>query len=192
MSLNVIILIGNITRNPEIKYLASGTAVADFGLAVNEVYYDAAGQKIEKVCFVDITAWEKGAEWAEKYLEKGAEVCVEGKLTMDSWEDKETGAKRTKLKVTANKLTPTFGTWKEGKGEKQPQGRTAAPGRPTPPQSTRPAQERAATGRTAPAPAPSAGGFPPLPSNPRPMPKPIPPPPFDPALDGIDDDDLPF
>lgn len=129
MSLNKVMLMGNLTRDPEIRYTPSGVACADFGLAVNEVWFDDSGAKKENVCFVDVTAWEKGAEWAEKYLKKGAEVHIEGKLKLEQWDDKQTGGKRSKLKVIAQKLTPTFGTWKDGgrKPSDENAGRTQAP-----------------------------------------------------------------
>lgn len=128
MSLNLVCLIGNLTRDPEIKYTPSGTACAEFGLAVNEVWFDEAGTKKESVCFVDCTAWKKGAEWAEKYLKKGAEVHITGRLKLDQWEDKETGGKRSKLKVTVDQFTPTFGTWKDGsKPRDEDAGSTRAP-----------------------------------------------------------------
>jgi len=107
MSLNVVLLIGNLTRDPEVRFTPKGVAVADFGLAVNEVWYNDKDEKQESVSFVDVTAWDRGAEWAQKHLKKGAEIALVGKLKMDSWEDKETGQKRTKIKVIAEKLTPT-------------------------------------------------------------------------------------
>lgn len=131
MSFNLVILCGNITRDIEVKFTKGGTAYCDFGIAVNKVYYDAKGEKKESVCFVDCVAWDKGAEWAGKHLKKGAEVHLMGELTLDQWEDKETGGKRSKLKVTVHKLTPTFGTWKDGEGlrERTEEGtRTQSPG----------------------------------------------------------------
>lgn len=133
MSLNTVALMGNLTRDPEIRYTPKGTACADFGLAVNEVWFDDAGTKKENVCFVDVTAWEKGAEWAGKYLKKGSEVHITGKLKLDQWDDKQTGEKRSKLKVVAQKLTPTFGTWKDGRkpSDEHSERTQAPPQRPT-------------------------------------------------------------
>lgn len=131
MSFNLSILVGNLTRDPEVKYTPKGTACAEFGIACNEVWHDAAGNKHESVMFIDCTAWEKGAEWAQKHLKKGAEVMIEGKLKLDRWEDKTTGDKRSKHTITVSKFTPTFGTWKDG-GRPGPQDedsrRTSAPG----------------------------------------------------------------
>lgn len=141
MSLNIVLLLGNLTRDPEVTYTPKGTACANFGIAVNKVWFNDAGQKHESVTFVDITAWEKGAEWAGEYLKKGAEVHVTGELKLDTWDDKTTGDKRSKLKVIAHKLTPTFGTWRDGgrKPSDEEAGRTQAPGRRTPQQPKPPA-----------------------------------------------------
>lgn len=141
MSLNVVMLMGNLTRDVEIRYTPSGVAVAEFGLAMNEVFYNDRNEKIEKVCFVDCTAWKEGAEWAGKHLSKGAMVHVTGKLVLDQWDDKTTGEKRSKLKVVVQKFTPTFATWKdrapsdEGHSTQPPsgyRGRSLAPQEPPP------------------------------------------------------------
>lgn len=115
MSLNLVILIGNCTRDVELRYTPKGTACADFGLAVNRQFTNSNGEKSEKVTFVDITCWDRTAEFAQKHLKKGAEITVQGRLELDTWDDKQTGQKRSKLKVVAEQLTPTFGTWKDGK-----------------------------------------------------------------------------
>ena len=99
-SLNKVFLIGRLTRDVELRYTPTGTAVADFGLAVNRVYKTADGEKKEAVTFVDITVWAKRAEVCAEYLSKGRQVFVEGRLELDSWESKE-GEKRSKLKVVA-------------------------------------------------------------------------------------------
>src|SRR6478672_13807662 len=98
-SLNKVMLIGNLTRDPEIKYTPKGTAIAEIGLAVNRVYSTESGEKREEVTFVDVTLWGRQAEVAGEYLKKGRPVYIEGRLQMDSWEDKATGQKRSKLKV---------------------------------------------------------------------------------------------
>lgn len=95
-SVNKAILLGNLTRDVELKNLPTGSPVAEFGIAMNEKYKDK-----ETVTFVDVTVWGSLAENCAKYISKGSLVFIEGKLTMDSWEDKTTGKKRTKLKVTA-------------------------------------------------------------------------------------------
>ena len=100
-SFNRVILMGNLTRDVEIKYLPSGTAVAEIGLAVNERRKDQkTGQMIESVTFVDITLWDRNAEIAGEYLSKGSPILVEGRLKLDTWESE--GQKRSKLKVVAD------------------------------------------------------------------------------------------
>lgn len=96
-------LIGNITRDVELKYTTSGAAVANFGLAVNRTYTNSDGEKVDDVCFVDVVAWNRLAEVAGEYLSKGSPIFVEGRLQMDSWEDKD-GKKRSKLKVVAQNI----------------------------------------------------------------------------------------
>lgn len=99
-TLNKVLLIGRLTRDPELKYTPSGTAVANFGLAINRTYKDANGDKAEDVCFVDVVAWERLAEVASEYLAKGRQAFIEGRLQMHSWE-KEDGEKRSKLEIVA-------------------------------------------------------------------------------------------
>ena len=102
-SFNKVLLMGNLTRDPELRYIPSGTAVAKFGLAVNRDYVDRqSGDKKESVCFVDITVWGKQAETCNQYLTKGRPVFIEGRLEFSSWETKE-GDKRTKLEVVAER-----------------------------------------------------------------------------------------
>ena len=102
-NLNKTFLIGNLTRDPELKYIPSGTAVANFGLAVNRRYTNSDGEKVDDVCFVDVVAWDKLAEICGEYLSKGSPVFIEGRLQMDSWEQ-EDGQKRSKLKVIAQNI----------------------------------------------------------------------------------------
>jgi single-strand DNA-binding protein len=102
-SYNRVLLIGNLTRNPEIRYTPSGTAVADLGLAVNESFKNKAGETVEQTCFVDIVVWGRQAETASEYLHKGSPVFVEGRLQLDQWESKE-GEKRSKLRVRADRV----------------------------------------------------------------------------------------
>ena len=102
-SLNKTLLIGNLTRAVELKYTASGTAVANFGLAVNRTYTNSDGEKVEDVCFVDIVAWDRLAEVASEYLAKGRPVFIEGRLQYRSWET-EDGGKRSKLEVVAQNI----------------------------------------------------------------------------------------
>ena len=112
-NVNKVILIGRLTRDPELRYTPSGTAVCDLGIAVNNKYKGADGQWKEQTTFVDATVWKKTAENCSVYLKKGREVYVEGRLTLDQWQTPE-GQKRTKLKVVA--LTVQFIGGKPGGG----------------------------------------------------------------------------
>ncbi len=103
-NLNKVMLIGNLTRDPELRYTPKGTAVADIALAINRVWNNDQGQKQEETTFVDITLWGRQAELAQQYLSKGRGVYIEGRLQMDTWDDKETGKKRSKLKVIGENL----------------------------------------------------------------------------------------
>ena len=98
-SLNKVILVGNLTRDPELRHTPNGKAVCSIGLAVNRFYKDGQGEKHEEVCFVDCDLWEKQAEAVAKYCTKGRGILIEGRLQQDIWEDKDTGDKRSKLKV---------------------------------------------------------------------------------------------
>jgi single-strand DNA-binding protein len=101
-SFNKVLLMGNLTRDPELRYTSGGAAVASFGLAVNRKY-KAGDEWKEEVCFVDITVWAKQAENCAEYLHKGSPVFVEGRLNYQSWES-DTGQKRNKLEVVANNI----------------------------------------------------------------------------------------
>lgn len=103
-NLNKVFLMGNLTRDPELRRLTNGTAVTDLGLALNRTYSDKNGEKREDVVFIDVTVWDRQAETCCQYLKKGRAVHVEGFLKMDSWDDKTTGEKRTKLKVQADRV----------------------------------------------------------------------------------------
>ena len=98
-NLNRVLLIGNLTRDPEIRYTPKGTAVADIALAVNRVFTGEDGEKREEVTYVDVVVWSRLAEIAEQYLKKGRPVFIEGRLQLDSWDDKQTGQKRSRLRV---------------------------------------------------------------------------------------------
>ena len=100
-SFNKVILMGNLTRDPEIKQSASGVKVADLGLAVTETWRDRNGQTKETTCFVDVVVWDKLAELCGQYLAKGRPILVEGRLQMDEWETQQ-GEKRRKLRVRAD------------------------------------------------------------------------------------------
>lgn len=102
-SFNRVILMGNLTRDPELRYIASGTAVTDFGLAVNDKRKNANGELIEETTFVDVTLWARNAEVAGEYLSKGSPVLIEGRLKYDAWETQD-GQKRSKLKVVGERM----------------------------------------------------------------------------------------
>ena len=103
-SVNKVILIGNCTRDPEVRYTPKGTAVADIGMAMNRYFSSDGGEKREETTFVDVTLWGRQAEVAGEYLKKGRPVYIEGRLQMDSWDDKNTGQKRTKLKIVGEQM----------------------------------------------------------------------------------------
>src|SRR4030088_786482 len=101
---NKVSLLGNLPRDPEIRYTPKGSAVCDLGLAVNRVYTLDSGEKREEVTFVDVVLWARLAEIAGEYLKKGRPVFIEGRLQMDSWDDKQTGQKRSKLRVVGETM----------------------------------------------------------------------------------------
>ena len=104
-SLNKVLLMGNLTRDIEMRYTPSGMAVAQLGLAVNRKFRDTKTNELrEEVTFVDIDAFGKTAETAHQYLSKGRPIFVEGRLKLDQWDDKTTGQKRSKLKVVADRI----------------------------------------------------------------------------------------
>jgi len=102
-SFNRVILMGNLTRDPEIRYIPSGTAVCDLGLAVNDRRKGANGEWIEETTFVEVTLWGRTAEIAGEYLSKGGPVLIEGRLKLDSWEGTD-GQKKSKLKVICENM----------------------------------------------------------------------------------------
>lgn len=102
-SYNRVVLMGNLTRDPEIRYLQSGTAVSDIGVAVNDKRKNASGEWVEEVTFVDVTLWGRTAEVASEYLSKGSPIFIDGRLKLDSWETQD-GQKRSKLKVVAERM----------------------------------------------------------------------------------------
>ena len=134
-SFNKVILLGNLTRDPEVRYTPKGTAVTDLGLAVNRTYTADNGEKREEVTFVDVTFWGRTAEVAGEYLKKGRPVFVEGRLQLDSWDDKTSGQKRTKLKVIGENMqmlgSPRGGA--AGGGDEESSGGSRSSSRPAPP-----------------------------------------------------------
>ena len=102
-SYNRVILVGNLTRDPEVRYLQSGMAVADIGLAVNDRKKDPnTGNMVEEATFVDVTLWARNAEVVAEYARKGTSILIEGRLKLDTWESD--GQKRSKLKVIGDRL----------------------------------------------------------------------------------------
>ncbi|MDP6526238.1 MAG: single-stranded DNA-binding protein [Kiritimatiellia bacterium] len=100
---NRVVLMGNLTRDPNLRHVPSGMAVADIGLASSESYRNKEGERVEKTCFVDIVTWGRQAETCSQYLSKGAPVLVEGRLQYDQWETDE-GQRRSKLLVRADRV----------------------------------------------------------------------------------------
>lgn len=98
-NLNRVLLIGNLTRDPELRVTPKGSSICQFGLAVNRTFKDASGQQREETTFVDIEAWGRQGEVISKYCTKGRPLFVEGRLRFDSWDDKNTGQKRSRLSV---------------------------------------------------------------------------------------------
>lgn len=101
-SYNRVILVGNLTRDVDVRYLQSGTTVADIGLAVNDRRKTSSGEWVEDTTFVDVTLWGRTAEVAGEYLSKGSPILIEGRLKLDTWETE--GQKRSKLKVVCERM----------------------------------------------------------------------------------------
>jgi len=115
-SFNRVILVGNLTRDPEVKYTTGGTAVAEIGMAVSRQWFDQkSNEKKEETTFVDVTLWGRQAEVAGEYLSKGRPVLIEGRLQLDTWEDKQSGQKRSKLRVVGEQMQ-MLGSRGEGGG----------------------------------------------------------------------------
>lgn len=100
-SFNSVVVLGNVTRDSELRHLQNNTAVTDLGLAVNERRKNAAGDWVEEAVFLDITVFGKTAEFVSQFCGKGSQVLVAGRLKMDTWQDKNSGEKRSKLKIIA-------------------------------------------------------------------------------------------
>lgn len=100
-SFNKVILVGNLTRDPELRYTPKGMAIAKLGIAVNRVWTSESGEKKEETTFVDVDVFGRTAENVAQYLRKGSPLLVEGRLRLDTWEDKQTNQKRSKLSVVA-------------------------------------------------------------------------------------------
>jgi single-strand DNA-binding protein len=114
-SYNRVILVGNLTRDPELRYTPSGTAVSDVGVAVNDRYKNASGEWVEEATFVDVTLWARTAEVASEYLSKGSPILIEGRLKLDTWETND-GQKRSKLRVICERMQMLGGRGEGGGG----------------------------------------------------------------------------
>ena len=115
-NVNKVLLLGRLTKDPELRYTPSGAAVCDLTVAINHVYKTKEGEKKEDACFVDVTVWQKQAENCAEYLKKGSSLFVEGRLVQDRWEDKD-GQKRSKLKVQAGSIQFIGGRPQGSEGE---------------------------------------------------------------------------
>lgn len=142
-NVNKVILIGNVTRDPEVKFTSKGSAVTDIGLAINRNYTLDNGEKREETTFVDVELWGRLAEIAGEYAKKGRPIYIEGRLRMDTWEDKASGQKRSRMKVVGENLQ-LLGSRTEGSAPRSSSGggsgggeqenyESSAPRRPTAP-----------------------------------------------------------
>jgi single-strand DNA-binding protein len=139
-NLNKVMLIGNLTRDPELRHTPSGKTVSEIGLAINRTWTNDQGQKQEDTTFVDVTLWGRQAEVVQQYVTKGSPIYIEGRLQLDSWDDKETGKKRSKLRIIAEnfqflsgKPGATGGSNSGGYSERSPQASSAPQQRSGPP-----------------------------------------------------------
>ena len=117
-SFNRVILMGNVTRDPELRYISNGTAVTDIGLAVNDRRKTATGEWVEETTFVDVTLWGRTAEVAGEYVTKGSPLLIEGRLKLDTWE--KDGKKNSKLRVVCERMQLLGGRSEGGRGGAKP------------------------------------------------------------------------
>lgn len=115
-TLNKVFLVGGLTRDPELRRIPSGTAVTTLGLAIDDSFQSRSGEKTERTLYVDVDVWDRAAENCVQYLAKGRSVLVEGRLQMDQWTDKETGKKRSQIKVRAERIQFLGSPKREGEG----------------------------------------------------------------------------
>ncbi len=138
-NLNKVMLIGNLTRDPELRHTPKGTAVSEISLAINRNWTNEQGQKQEDTTFVEVTLWGRQAEVVQQYVTKGSPIYIEGRLQLDSWDDKETGKKRSKLRVVGENFQflagkPGAGTGGAGYIDRPQQESSAPQVRSAPPQ----------------------------------------------------------
>lgn len=138
-SFNKVILAGNLTRDPELRYTPNGKAICKLGLAVNRNWTTDTGEKKEEVTFVDIDAFGRQAEVIAQYMKKGRSLLVEGRLRLDQWDDKQTGQKRSRLGVVLEGFTFLDGGRGESGGDSAPAPAPARPRASAPAQSAAPA-----------------------------------------------------
>ncbi len=191
-SLNKVMIIGNLTRDPEVRFTPKGTPVCDIGLAVNRRYLnEATGERQEEVTYLDVTLWGKQAELAGQYLTKGNPLFVEGRLQMDTWEDKASGQKRSKIRIICENMQFLGGKASGGGGGGYQGGHDDEGGyssAPPPQQARRPMGNSGGGG----------GGYQrPAPAQQRPTQRPAPAQQQDdfgegPITDGLEGDDIPF
>lgn len=138
-SLNSLHLIGNITRDPEIKYTQKGTPIALFGIAINRTFTTESGEKREEVTFVDIEAWARIAEVIGEHCKKGDPIFIDGRLKLETWDDKQSGQKRSKLKVVCESFQ--FLNRRESGGQQEPEPQRQQAQRREPQRPPRPAAD---------------------------------------------------
>ena len=129
-SFNKVILAGNLTRDPELRYTPKGMAIAKLGLAINRTWKNEAGETKEEVTFVDVDSFGRQAEVISQYFRKGRPILIEGRLRLDQWDDKQTGQKRSKLGVVLEGFSFVDSMRSEGGGAPDGGGRprpTSAP-----------------------------------------------------------------
>ncbi len=151
-NLNKVLLIGNLTKDPELRYTPQGSAICDFRIAINRQYMTSDGQKKEEVSFIDINVWGRQAETCNRFIRKGSQVFVEGRIKTDTWQDKETGKNRSRLYVVAERIqflntpggrqSPDAGADAAVPQEQYQQRQGNAPRPPQQPQQRAPAQQQ--------------------------------------------------
>ncbi|HNQ74647.1 MAG TPA: single-stranded DNA-binding protein [Verrucomicrobiota bacterium] len=132
-SFNKVILVGNLTRDPDLRYTPKGTAIAKIGLAVNRVWTNEAGERKEEVTFVDVDIFGRTAENVGKYMRKGRPILIEGRLRLDQWDDKQTGQKKSRLGVVAETVQFLGSPGGGGAGEGEEGGSRRSASTSTPP-----------------------------------------------------------
>ena len=130
--MNKVFLAGRLTRDPELRYLNSGTPVCKMGMAVSRYYKNRDGQRQEETLYINVTAWSKLAEFCGEYLRKGRPIMVEGQLRSSEWEDKQTGQKRTSIEVNASSVQTLDWEDRGGGGGGAPRSQAPAAEEPVP------------------------------------------------------------